>query len=145
MDRELQKWAKAGFTVEAAVIVPMIVIITALLIGFCYYTHQINWCKGASYEAVIKGVERVRKEDDSQRCAQHRINERIAETPLSAGIISADAASGYRVGIQFKGGVLEEVFHGLFQFRGEASIVRFEPVKIKRTAYLIKGIAGGSE
>ena len=130
---------KAVFTVEAAVIVPSSLTMIALLIGYCYYVHQVNWCTGAAYEAAEKSVE-SRLAGKNADAGEKRMSERIAAIPLSVGGIAAEASEGAKVSIFFSGGVLSDYFEDLFQYEGSASLIRYEPAKLKRLAFLINGL-----
>ena len=142
--KDLKKgWSRAVMTVEAAVIVPMSLTIIALLIGFCYFVHQINWCKGAAYEAVLCGLQREKTSDEVTAAVQERIGSRISEAPLTTGGISSDVSSSGTVLVSWKSSVLSEVFGDRFSFSGEASLVRLDPVKVKRTEHLAKSMIDG--
>ena len=120
---------------EAAVIVPLSVTIISLLLGFCFYTHQINWYKGAAYEAAEKGIE---SGGDSCAAAQQRMDSRTEEIPMRFGSETTEVSSGLNVSVSFRGSVLEDVFGDLFGFEGEALLLKTDPVKIKRLEFLIK-------
>ena len=79
---------------EAAVIVPMIVTITALLLGYCYYVHQINWYKGAAYEAAVTGL---KYPENAAEKAKERIDFRAGELPLTVGEERAEVSEGHWV------------------------------------------------
>ena len=138
----MKKWKKASFTVEASFLVPVGLTITILLLGFCFYTHQINWCKGVSYEALSLGTARIRGDSDKAAVMQERLDSRIKEIPVRTGEVNAQAVSGYRMSVQVNGSVLPDVFQGLFDFRTEASVTRFEPVRLKQAAHLLKQFTG---
>lgn len=127
---------RAVFTVEAAVIVPFCVTVIALLIGFCYFTHQANWCKGAAYEAALKGVERDLTKKQGK--AKSRMDERIGEIPVNAGEIETEVSEGLRVKISWTGRILSDVFGDLFCFNGKVLVTNVDPVMIKQTEFLLK-------
>lgn len=130
------KWKRAVFTVEAAVIVPLSVTMIALLIGFCYYVHQSNWCMGAALESAEKSVE-CGIEGKSKTAGKNRMDTRISEVPVLTGKIETTALEETKVKISYEGKILEKVFGGLFGFKGEASLIRYDPVKLKRIEFLI--------
>lgn len=135
----MKEWKKAVFTVEAAVIVPLAVTMIAALIGFCFYIHQCNWCEGAAYESILKSVERGVPEKERKGAAERRINARVSETPVMAGTIETDVKTGARVSVSWRGTILEEVFGTRFGYSGSASLTDFDPVTLKRAAFIIKG------
>ena len=130
---------RAVFTVEAAVIVPLSLTMIALLIGYCYFVHQVNWCTGAACEAAQKSVERklVGKESSA---GKKKMEERILEIPLSVGEIKTEAREGTRVTISFEGGIIQDYFGDLFGYDGSVSLNRYEPAKLKRLAFALKGM-----
>ena len=128
---------RGTFTVEAAVIVPMTVIMTALLIGYCYYAHQINWFKGAAYEAAEAGLKDPDKQSEK---AEARINDRTAWIPLNVGSVKTEVSSGTKLAVSFEGNVLDDVFGSLFRYRGEAALRRFDPAKVKMLEFFLERI-----
>ncbi len=128
-------WKKGVFTVEAAVIVPLAVSMIALLIGYCYFTHQINWYRGAAFESAVAGL---KEPANAEARAEERILHRGSEIPIRFGEETADVSSGVRLSVSFEGKVLEDVFGSLFSYRGEAALTRFDPVKVKRLEFILE-------
>lgn len=135
-----KQWKRAVFTVEAAVIIPLTLFIIAVLIGYCYHVHQSNWCRGAAYEAVLKGTEKGHAGKENRSAADTRMKERIEQIPISVGSIETSVSEGVRLCASWNGTVLEDVFGSRFSFGGKAAVTAFEPVKIKRLEYLMKNI-----
>jgi len=123
--------------VEAAVIIPVTVIMTALLIGYCYYAHQINWFKGAAYEAAETGLKDPEKQLEK---AEIRINDRTARIPLNVGSVKTGVSSDAKLAVSYEGKVLDNVFGSLFRYRGEAALRRFDPVKVKMLEFFVERI-----
>ena len=135
-------WKRAVMTVEAAVIVPMSLTFIALLIGYCYFVHQVNWCKGAAYESVLCALQRERTADEAAQAVKERIDRRIAEAPLTTGGISTEVSSEGTVLVSWESTVLSEVFGDRFKFSGKASLVRLDAVGIKQVEHLTKSMIG---
>ncbi len=139
------QWARAVFTVEAAVILPLALTVIALLLGFCYYTHQLNWCRGAAVEAALKGTESGAGTKDADNAAKQRMEERIREIPLDTGKVSAEVSSGVRIRVSWSAEVLPEVFGGRFAVSGDATVMKADPARLKRITYLLRGAFKGEE
>ncbi len=132
-------WKKGVFTVEAAVIVPLAASMIALLIGYCYFAHQINWYKGAAFESAAAGL---KEPANAASAAEEQIRHRSSESPIGFGEETADVSSGIKLSVSFEGKVLEDVFGNLFSYRGEAALTRFDPVKVKRLEFVLERMMG---
>lgn len=117
-------------------IVPLAVTVTAILIGFCFYVHQSNWCRGAAYESAVKSVERGIPKEERNEAANRRMSVRISEMPVTAGKVETTVRKSYRVSISWQGTVLESVFKDRFGYKGSASLTDFDPVSLKRIQFI---------
>ena len=131
---------RGSFTVEAAVIVPFTVGVIALMIGYCYFVHQINWCKGAAYEAALEGIERTKTAEEAQTKAEERMDKRLSEAPVGAGDLTGEASAGSSVEITFEGSVINDYFGDLFDYSGKATVLRVDAVNLKRLEFIVKGL-----
>lgn len=132
-------WKKGTFTIEAAVLIPVTIIIFALLIGYCFYVHQINWYTGAAYESAAAGL---KEPADAAEKARERIELRSSEQPLGFGTENTDVSSGLKLAVSFEGTVLDEVFGSLFRYRGEGALAKIDPVKAKRLEFFLERTMG---
>lgn len=128
---------RAVFTVEAAVIIPLCVTITAALIGYCFYTHQINWWKGAAYESALKYTERGLTAGSREEAGKKRLKERLDAMPVRTGDAAADFRTGTKTTVTIKGEVLPDVFGSLFQYGTTAALMDFDPAAVKRLTFLV--------
>ena len=133
-----ERWKRGVFTVEAAVVVPLSLWMIALLIGFCFFTHQSGWCKGAAWESAIKGAERTTGEAGEK--ADKRMAERLQEIPLDTGRVETDVASGLRLRVSWSSTVLPEVFSDRFVLGGEVSFLNLDPVRLKQAEFIVRQI-----
>ena len=92
--------ARASFTVEAAFIVPITVIICALLLLCCFTLHNKIWYTGAAAEsALIGNSTQTEKNVSSADAAKKRADERIAaqsmpgEKPASEVNVTENAST----------------------------------------------------
>ncbi len=130
---------------EAAVIVPMVTFMTAVLIGFIYYMHDNCVSSATAYEAGFYAVQK--QVNDSEEEAEKRLTERIeqrkSETSIGFSDYSYDASARsdiYTVNIE--GSVLPEVFKGVFTRNKKVSIDKNDPVFVKRLMWTGGNIIG---
>ncbi len=67
---------KAVYTVEAAVIVPVLFMLLAVLIFFFFHVHNRTWYEAAAYEAALVG--NSRPEAEAEVSAGTRARERVS-------------------------------------------------------------------
>lgn len=120
-------------------LIPVTIIIFALLIGYCFYVHQINWYTGAAYESAVAGL---KDPADAAEKARERIELRSGEQPLGFGTENTDVSSGLKLAVSFEGTVLDEVFGSLFRYRGEGALAKIDPVKAKRLEFFLERTMG---
>ena len=135
MRLRIKKIKRGVFTVEAAIVVPMVTFMTAALIGFIFYMHDNCVSSAAAYEAEFYAAQKQVNDDEDE--AEKRLNERLEqrknETFLGFGDYRYEAAAGsdiYTVNIE--GEILPEVFKGLFKRSKKISIDKTDPVFVKR-------------
>lgn len=70
----MKKSVKGSYTVEAALIIPIILGVFVLLIYILFYYHDKNIVAGAAYETLVVGVGRKEyKEEELEEFFQERI------------------------------------------------------------------------
>ena len=132
-----KQWSRAVFTVEAAVIIPLSVIMLALLLGYDYYTHQSVWCKGAACEAALYSMQRFQDGSEAVTKAAERIDERFSEAPLQMGSMSPDTSGGSNsVKVSWEAQILPGMFGSLYQLSGSVSAVKNDPVSLKQLQWV---------
>ena len=136
----MNNWKKASFTVEAAFIVPFSLLIIVILIGFCFYEHQINWCKGAAYEAVLYGIYEGDSDDQAAQSAAERLRERSDEAPVNVGEINTSFSHQIGIKAAYETSVLPGVFGDIYKISNEVSLIRYEPSRKKLLEYIIKDL-----
>ncbi|MBR6230500.1 MAG: pilus assembly protein [Lachnospiraceae bacterium] len=136
----MKAWRKASFTVEAAFIIPFSLLIILILIGFCYYEHQINWCKGAAYEAVLYGIYEGGSDGGAAQAAAERLRERADEAPLNVGEITTSSSHFIGIKAAYETSVLPGTFGDTYKITGEVSLIRFEPSRKKLLEFILNNL-----
>ena len=134
----IKKIRKASFTVEAAFIIPFSLLVILILIGFCYYEHQINWCKGAAYEAVLYGIYTGDSGGQAAQAAAIRLRERADEAPLKVAEITTSSSHFIGIKAAYETSVLPGTFGDIYKISGEVSLIRYEPSRKKLLEFIIK-------
>ncbi|MEE8885937.1 MAG: hypothetical protein SOI56_05105 [Eubacteriales bacterium] len=88
-------------TVEASVIIPCIVIITAALIFLTYYIHNRNWYTMAAWESAMVGNARYTEEDEISlsmglEAARERARQRADEQTMPGKTPTSEVTSDER-------------------------------------------------
>ena len=136
----MKAWRKASFTVEAAFIIPFSLLIILILIGFCYYEHQINWCKGAAYESVLYGIYEGGSGDRAAGAAAERLRERSAEAPLNVGEIITSSSHFIGIKAAYETSVLPGTFGDIYKISGEVSLIPYEPSRKKLLEFILNNL-----
>ena len=130
---------RASFTVESAYIVPLLAVFITFLLGYTYFTHQQNWCKGAAYESLYYGLQRSAEGNAPEAEASARLSDRIAERPLDLSEISSDVQENAgALNAESSTQILPETFGERFAAEQNVSVRKIEPAVLKRTEWLIK-------
>ena len=138
--KHMNNWKRASFTVEAAFIVPFTLLIILILIGFCYYEHQINWCKGAAYEAVLYGIYKGDSDNSAAQAAAARLRERSEESPVNVGEIITSASHHIGIKAAYETTILPGTFSDTFKVSGEVSLIRYEPSRKKLLEFVLNNL-----
>ena len=123
---------------EAAFIIPFSLLVILILIGFCYYEHQINWCKGAAYEAVLYGIYTGDSGGQAAQAAAIRLRERADEAPLKVGEITTSSSHFIGIKAAYETSVLPGTFGDIYKISGEVSLIRYEPSRKKLLEFILK-------
>lgn len=91
--RERAAWfARGSMTVEASVIVPVTVLVTAVLIVLCFYVHNRNWYLAAASEVCLAGNSRYDRDIDAQGMAERKAEERVDAQVMPASRPAVDVS-----------------------------------------------------
>ena len=91
--RERAAWfARGSMTVEASVIVPVTVLVTAVLIVLCFYVHNRNWYLAAAAEVCLAGNSRYDRDIDAQSMAERKAEERVDAQVMPASRPAVDVS-----------------------------------------------------
>lgn len=92
---DMKKRMKGSMTVEAAFIVPVILMVIFALILLTMYVHNRAWYTAVSAEAVISAsTEGTRSRQNAQKIAAEKLAERKGKQGFPSGEIAMTAAAG---------------------------------------------------
>ena len=124
---------RAVFTVEAAVILPITALILTALIGYIYFAHENVWCEAAVYEAGLDGTQHTEKQISEVELTEQRLSERHKDRILGFANEDYDVSSeNDNLKINWKYGILSELFGDMFTIKKEVIIKKIDPVQTKR-------------
>ena len=125
----MKQWKRGSYTVEAAFLVPVAVMLTALLIVYTFYVHNKVWYTAAACEAALEGSGRLESSGLTPVQAAGKKAEERAEQQVMPGTrpeIQTDSGSwGTRVA--YRGGnafFLKQ----LFTYTVEVTAEKIRPV-----------------
>ena len=96
----MKQWKRGSYTVEAAFLVPVAVMLTALLIVYTFYVHNKVWYTAAAWECVLTGLEAKESGETTEETWQ----EVKSQQPLPVGSVQTDiSASGQTISVQIHG------------------------------------------
>ncbi len=124
---------------EAAFIVPLMLVFIASLSGFTYLAHQQNWSRGAAYESIYYGLQKSTEKTDEKERAAQRLAVRSEERPLDLSEFSYEVREGIlTLDAEMSTTILPEVFGDLFSMEQSSKAAKIDPAGVKRAEWLAK-------
>ena len=139
MKKILKKWKKGSFTVETALVMPIILLVLMGLLYLSFFVHNRAWLTAAAYEAAVSGsMEGYRKNGAVYETADVKGRILGSEGFPGGENFSMQTSAGKKVEVTYRmdiaAGYMGENWN--FKVSGEAEVLR--PVEWIRKA---KGIA----
>ena len=145
----VKKWKKASFTLEAACVMPLVLLAVMGILYLCFFVHNRTWLTAAAYEAALSGsMEGIRENGAVYDTAKIR-GEYLGGTGFfGAENLSCQVNVGKSVQVTYDldtvSGYSDFFWH--LHTQGESKIIR--PVswirKVKAASSLVKGVGNGS-
>lgn len=141
------KSIKSGsFTVEAACVMPLILLVLIGCLYLCFFVHNRAWLTAAAYEAALAGsMEGIKKDGPVYETARLRSSELGNIGFFGAENLTSHISTGKKVRVSYSYDTIAG-YGGLNWHRksvGSSLIVR--PVKWIRTVKAASDIVGGEE
>lgn len=141
--RKTNALKKGSMTVEAAYLVPMAVLLTALLVFFCFYEHDRVWFASAACETALVGTRRLESGEQAENLAEVRAAELTEAQPFPVVRPSYQVEAGKRkISVSFSSEG-ETAFDRCFPYRTKVTVKQSDPVGGVRTAWLARNIING--
>ena len=136
------KLKKASMTVEAAVIVPMTVLVIALLIILSFYIHNRVWYTCAACEAAILGNMPAGDEGEAVRRAEGAASRWMREQAMPGSTPEYDVQmSGSGTEVSFSGQTYAMFRTELTPFSVDITVKKIRPEKYLRLVWAGKQIS----
>jgi Flp pilus assembly protein TadG len=144
--KQLEIWASgkfreirtASFTVEAALVMPVVLVTLIALLYMCFYVHNRAWLTAAAYEAALSGsMEGVRKDGPVKETAQLK-SESLARTGFyGARNLKANAKVDWglladKVVVTYELDTIPVLGNFSWHLKTEAKVKVFRPVGLLR-------------
>lgn len=131
-------------TVEAAYLVPVTVLLTMLLIFYSFCEHDRVWYMAAACEAALFGTAATEEQQESERRAVTRGQERMEEQPfpvLEPPVLQVTAENRKVIVSYASEG--SAGFASFFPYKAEGAAVQEDPEAAVRTAWIAKKLMNG--
>lgn len=149
--RKLQRSIPAGvrvlkqgsMIVEAAFLIPMAVLLTGLLILYCFFEHDRVWYTAAACEAALVGTQRTERGQEAEKMAEIRVQERIKAQPFPLATPASEVACEEKSStVSFSSSGETFLMHS-FPYRVRTTVKQSDPAGRVRTAWIAKKIMNG--
>lgn len=137
------RWKRGSFTVEAAFLIPVTVMLLALLLVYCFYRHNHVWYTAAAAEAALVGNGRLIDQTAAAAAAERaeaRIRDQVMPGSAPETEITSDTSG---TGVWFRN-QLFPAFSELFSFETGVKIQKVRPVNYLRILWMAREAEGGS-
>ncbi|MDO4616380.1 MAG: hypothetical protein Q4B03_02850 [Lachnospiraceae bacterium] len=138
--------SRGSMTVEAAFLAPMAVLLTVLLVFFCFCEHARVWYTAGACEASLVGTARQAGDNKNpERLAEVRAQQRIEEQPFLMDLPTIDiSAEGKSVTVSYQS-TGSAGYAAVFPYEVKETVKQSDPVGGVRTAWLARQIINGGE
>ena len=144
----VKRWKKASFTLEAACVMPLVLLSVMGVIYLCFFVHNRAWLTAAAYEAALSGSMEGIREDGKVYETARMCSENLGSTGFfGAESVSTQTNVGKSVQVTYDLDTIPGFgnFSWHLKAQGEVKIVR--PVswirKVKAASSLVKGLGDG--
>ena len=135
-----EQYRRGSITVEAVLILPIVLQVIFLLISLDFFIHERSWYTMSALEAALlaENTGRVSLKNGQQE-AELRMEQRKAAYPLPGHEVNTTMFSNEQtIRIQFKGSVFPVMAKSTWSYEGTEDVQRIDPVKRIRKMRAIK-------
>lgn len=134
---------QGSMTVEAAFLIPMAVLLTGLLILYCFFEHDRVWYTAAACEAALVGTQRTERGQEAEKMAGVRVQERIQAQPFPVSAPASEVVCEKKSSTVSFSSSGETFLVRCFPYRVRTTVKQCDPVGRVRTAWIAKKIMNG--
>lgn len=138
-----KKLRQGSITMEAVYLIPMAVLLTALLIFYCFYEHDRVWFTAAACETALAGTRRLESGEDAQTLATERAQERVQSQPFPVGSPDMEVSAGKKECKASFTSSGKTALQYTFPYKVTEQIEKVDPVGRIRTAWIVKKCING--
>nr|WP_027870460.1 hypothetical protein [[Eubacterium] cellulosolvens] len=135
MNEKRQALSGGFLTVEAAVIVPCTVMMTALLLVLFFFVHNRNWYEMTAWECALTALNRTEAGQSGTENAVIHAGKRITDQPVPGTRPSVSVrADGGEADVSFWGQRFPMLQTGIFRYRTDVRLLLQRPAERIREA-----------
>lgn len=126
---------KGSYMPEAAILLPMAFLLTALLLVCTFYVHNRVWYMAGAYEAVLQGNGRIPSGEKAEEIMEEKAGKR-AEEQIMPGNSPSISVSSTSSGSQ----VIYEADYNIWKLSVKARADKVRPVNYLRRLWALQGL-----
>lgn len=138
---------KGSFTVEAACVMPVILLVLFGLLYLCFFVHNRAWLTAAAYESALTGsMEAVKENGEIYEAASMRSRELGSTGFFGAENLTVQTSTGKRVQVTYSLDTIASYGGFRWHLQAGGSSMVIQPVKrirtIKAASEIVSAIGG---
>ncbi|POP30959.1 pilus assembly protein [Lactonifactor longoviformis] len=143
--REQIKGYRGSFTVEAALCMPLVLMVLTVTLYLCFFVYHQAWYTAAAYEgAASAGTAAARNLTEARHIADSKIKSSQGNGGILSGTVQPGISAGSsRIVITYRGGIGGPFLRTKWEFQGKGEIHVLRPVEFIRKIRKAEAYAGG--
>lgn len=135
------KMRKASITVEAVLVVPLVLMVIFLLLSLTFFVHARSWYTFAAYESTMLAASEGLSVEKGEAAAQSRMEWWISQIPLPAEPVTVQTVCREKeIQIKAEGNILPIWSRNAWEYSVLSESRRNNPVKTIRKIRAVKQI-----
>ena len=139
MNAEERNWKKGSYMPEAAILLPIALLLTALLPVCTFYVHNRVWYTAGAYEAVLQGNGRIPSGEKAEEIMEEKAEKRAEEQ-----VMPGNSPSIFVSCTSFGSQVIYKADYTIWELSVKAQADKVRPVNYLRRLWALQGLKEGS-
>ena len=142
--RQIKEY-RGSFTVEAALCMPLVLMVLTVTLYLCFFVYHRAWYTAAAYEgAVSAGTAAARNLTEARHIAESKIKDNQGNGGILSGTVQSGLSAGSsRIVVTYQGGIGGPFLRNRWEFQGKGEIKVLRPGEFIRKIRKAEVYAGG--